>query len=228
MALVPPRSCARGLGRRRGDARARARRASCISLHEFYTHGPRRCDRSRCTGYAGGGGDRGRGPHVGGLGVGPWPSCWRTVVADVPLGGGGLGAGIRARHRRRDDLSGSSGSATAWRSWCSCGTSPARTTSGFNLLLAVLLGTWASDIFAYFGGRLIGRHRLAPAISPNKTVEGLLIGLVLRGRSPAGTLYDQRLSTTPSSAFCAWAGRSRSRSPAVGDLFESFSSATWG
>ena len=39
---------------------------------------------------------------------------------------------------------------------------------GWNLVLAVLLGTWASDIFAYFGGRLLGRHRLAPAISPKR------------------------------------------------------------
>ena len=49
--------------------------------------------------------------------------------------------------------------------------------TGFNVLLAVVLGTWASDIFAYFGGRAIGRHKLAPAISPKKTVEGFVIGL---------------------------------------------------
>ena len=45
---------------------------------------------------------------------------------------------------------------------------------GGDLLFAVVLGTWASDIFAYFGGRALGRHRLAPAISPKKTVEGLV------------------------------------------------------
>ena len=44
--------------------------------------------------------------------------------------------------------------------------------AGFSLVLAVLLGTWASDIGAYAIGRLIGRRRLAPAISPGKSVEG--------------------------------------------------------
>ena len=37
---------------------------------------------------------------------------------------------------------------------------------------------WASDTGAYYGGRLLGRTRLAPQLSPGKTVEGLLAGLV--------------------------------------------------
>jgi phosphatidate cytidylyltransferase len=43
----------------------------------------------------------------------------------------------------------------------------------------VLLGTFVGDTGAYFGGRLLGRRKLAPAISPNKTVEGLVCGIVL-------------------------------------------------
>ena len=43
---------------------------------------------------------------------------------------------------------------------------------GRQLLFAVVGAVWASDIFAYFGGRMFGRRKLAPAISPNKTVEG--------------------------------------------------------
>ena len=46
------------------------------------------------------------------------------------------------------------------------------------LLLPVIL-TWASDIGAYFVGRAIGRHKLIPAVSPGKTVEGAIGGLVL-------------------------------------------------
>jgi phosphatidate cytidylyltransferase len=38
---------------------------------------------------------------------------------------------------------------------------------------------WASDIGAYFVGRAIGKHKLWPSISPNKTVEGALGGIVL-------------------------------------------------
>ena len=44
------------------------------------------------------------------------------------------------------------------------------------MYLAVF-GTFAVDTFAYFTGRALGRHKLAPAISAGKTVEGTLGGL---------------------------------------------------
>jgi phosphatidate cytidylyltransferase len=50
---------------------------------------------------------------------------------------------------------------------------------GGALVLMVLLGTFFGDTFAYFGGRLIGRHKMSPVISPNKTWEGLACGIVL-------------------------------------------------
>ena len=40
----------------------------------------------------------------------------------------------------------------------------------------VLLAVWAGDTFAYFGGRLLGRHKMAPATSPGKTWEGFIVG----------------------------------------------------
>ncbi|HET7586155.1 MAG TPA: CDP-archaeol synthase [Gemmatimonadaceae bacterium] len=46
------------------------------------------------------------------------------------------------------------------------------------LLLPVVL-TWTSDIAGYTVGRAVGRHRLAPAVSPGKTVEGAVGGLLL-------------------------------------------------
>lgn len=49
---------------------------------------------------------------------------------------------------------------------------------GEGLLIDVLVGTFIGDTFAYFGGRLYGRRRLAPDISPNKTVEGLVAGIL--------------------------------------------------
>src|SRR4051794_35703247 len=50
---------------------------------------------------------------------------------------------------------------------------------GDSLVLMVLPGTFFGDSFAYFGGRLLGRHKMSPVISPNKTWEGLACGIVL-------------------------------------------------
>src|SRR6266446_5552069 len=44
------------------------------------------------------------------------------------------------------------------------------------LAFTVLLTVWAADTFAYFGGRVIGRHKMAPTLSPGKTWEGFALG----------------------------------------------------
>jgi len=49
---------------------------------------------------------------------------------------------------------------------------------GLSLLVWVFIVTWSTDIGAYFTGRNFGKRKLAPAISPNKTVEGLFGGIV--------------------------------------------------
>ena len=52
------------------------------------------------------------------------------------------------------------------------------------LAFAVLLADFAANTFAYFGGRLLGRHKLAPVLSPGKTWEGFVVG------SLAGVFVD--------------------------------------
>jgi phosphatidate cytidylyltransferase len=42
----------------------------------------------------------------------------------------------------------------------------------------VLLAVWANDTFAYFAGRTLGRHKMAPRVSPGKTWEGFAAGSV--------------------------------------------------
>ena len=48
---------------------------------------------------------------------------------------------------------------------------------GVNFLLSVLALVWAADIAAYFGGRAFGKCKLAPAISPGKSWEGVWSGM---------------------------------------------------
>jgi phosphatidate cytidylyltransferase len=45
-------------------------------------------------------------------------------------------------------------------------------------VLVLMATIWVGDAAAYFGGRALGRHKLAPKISPNKTVEGSIAGLM--------------------------------------------------
>ncbi len=54
--------------------------------------------------------------------------------------------------------------------------------------VVALVITWGNDTMAYFAGRFLGRHKLYPAVSPNKTWEGFLGGIV----GAVGFLFIQR------------------------------------
>lgn len=47
---------------------------------------------------------------------------------------------------------------------------------GFNVLFYIILIAVATDTYAYFGGYFIGKHKLIPTVSPNKTWEGSIVG----------------------------------------------------
>jgi phosphatidate cytidylyltransferase len=89
---------------------------------------------------------------------------------------------------------------------------------GAALLVNVLVATFASDTAAYLGGRLFGRHPLAPSLSPNKTVEGLVAGFIggTVGFWFAG-LYQDWLS----GADALLMGACIAAVAPMGDLFES-------
>jgi phosphatidate cytidylyltransferase len=89
---------------------------------------------------------------------------------------------------------------------------------GQGLLIDVLVGTFIGDSAAYFGGRLYGRRPLAPGISPNKTLEGLIAGFV--GATAAfwfAGLYQDWLSGTDALII----GLTVALVAPIGDLFES-------
>jgi phosphatidate cytidylyltransferase len=52
------------------------------------------------------------------------------------------------------------------------------TRNGEYLYLLVFFGAWVTDTFAYFTGRFFGKHKLNPEISPKKTVEGSIGGIL--------------------------------------------------
>ena len=60
------------------------------------------------------------------------------------------------------------------------------------LAFTVLLTVFAADTFAYFGGRLLGRHKMAPTLSPGKTWEGFVIGSLVGVFVAFVALYQDR------------------------------------
>jgi phosphatidate cytidylyltransferase len=50
--------------------------------------------------------------------------------------------------------------------------------SGFKYIMMILITIWICDTFAYTFGKLLGRHKLYEKVSPNKTIEGAIAGLM--------------------------------------------------
>jgi phosphatidate cytidylyltransferase len=88
---------------------------------------------------------------------------------------------------------------------------------GVGTLLAVLGLAWVADIAAYFAGRRFGRHKLAPAISPGKTWEGVA------GAALGVLLYGLLIGPLPGQTLGIWllVLPLLTAVGVVGDLFES-------
>ena len=91
---------------------------------------------------------------------------------------------------------------------------------GFLTLLTVLLTVFAADTFAFFAGRVFGRHKLAPTISPGKTWEGFVVGTVVAVAVAFFALYEER-DTYLTIAQSLLLGGTIAIAGALGDLFES-------
>jgi phosphatidate cytidylyltransferase len=91
---------------------------------------------------------------------------------------------------------------------------------GVLLVFTVLLAVFAADTLAYFVGRLVGRHKLAPVMSPGKTWEGFAAGLVGAVGVAFFALYEDR-----DEFLAIWqalvVGLVIALAAVLGDLFES-------
>lgn len=88
--------------------------------------------------------------------------------------------------------------------------------TGFDLLIWVFLVVWATDIGAYFAGRAIGGPKLAPSISPNKTIAGLIGGVTLAALMAGAWVYYAGLPPILLSLAVLFGAAAQ-----MGDLFES-------
>jgi phosphatidate cytidylyltransferase len=96
--------------------------------------------------------------------------------------------------------------------------------AGFSLVAFPLAVTWINDTFAYFGGRKFGKHKLIPRVSPGKTREGTvagLIGSVLTAVLYGYFVFDQWLGIPFNPLHGVIGGVLLSAGAVIGDLAES-------
>ena len=68
---------------------------------------------------------------------------------------------------------------------------------GLVLVLLIFVSSWINDTCAYFVGRALGKHKMAPVLCPKKSIEGLIGGIVGAGVFGAvfGILFDKYVDT---------------------------------
>lgn len=135
----------------------------------------------------------------------PAPVWAAAALAWVAGGAWSLRAGVQGWGRHAQALRIGAGVLALWVAWL--GIVNARA-FGLNFLLSVLCLVWMADIAAYFGGHRFGRRKLAPHISPGKTWEGAISGLVgVCGLALAWALViDRQLPVDGPSLYARLAG----------------------
>lgn len=95
--------------------------------------------------------------------------------------------------------------------------------NGRRLALIPFIAAWSADTGAQFGGKLFGKHKLAPQISPNKTVEGFFCGLAcgMVGMAIYGLVIRMMGRSVPWLSLLCF-GLLGATFAAVGDLFFSY------
>jgi len=126
-------------------------------------------------------------------------AAWWLAFAIWVLGGTWLlRGGVAGWQRLPRQLRWAVGLIALWTAWLALANAKA---SGLNFILSIFFLVWAADIFAYFGGRALGRRKLAPAISPGKSWEGVWSGMIGALLVAAGWLAIDAAGSTGMESF---------------------------
>ncbi|MEP6740369.1 MAG: phosphatidate cytidylyltransferase, partial [Caldimonas sp.] len=103
-------------------------------------------------------------------------AAWLAAMAVWVLGGAWvLRGGVAGWPRLTPPLRWAIGLVALWTAWLALANAKA---VGLNFILSIFFLVWAADVCAYASGRAFGRRKLAPAISPGKSWEGVWGGMV--------------------------------------------------
>ena len=111
---------------------------------------------------------------AGWAGAAPAPLWWIATLLWVLGGTRSLAQGPAGWPRIPVALRWGLGALLLWTAWLALANAKG---IGVNFILSVFCLVWVADIAAYFGGRAFGHRKLAPAISPGKTWEGVGSGM---------------------------------------------------
>lgn len=145
-------------------------------------------------------------PHVHALGAAPVgfvvPAWVWWLGAVVWVGGGATALRFGVQHWRRSvpaALRLLVGVVVLVLAWLALSEAKLQ---GLNFLLSILCLVWVADIGAYFGGRALGKRKLAPSISPGKSWEGVAAGMVASlALAAAWIAVDQHASVDSASLY---------------------------
>jgi phosphatidate cytidylyltransferase len=135
---------------------------------------------------------------IGWATLAPKAAWWLATLAWVLGGAWALKAGPAGWPALPRSLRCALGLVALWTAWLAMANAKAL---GINFILSIFCLVWVADIAAYFGGKTFGRRKLAPAISPGKSWEGVWSGMVGSGLLAAAWIAVDRTVAVDSASL---------------------------